>query len=454
MVKAVALSVAAGLGVVAALSAQQPFADLGVETTVAEKFAVRSVAASRLLDPWDIQWGPDGQLWGTERGAKAVIRVNPVDGAKTTIATIDEALLRDTQDGVLGLALHSGLLTARGPHYVYVSFVYDADPGEPRVRRMTLRRYAYNAATKTLEAPLDLLTNLPSSNDHVGGRLIFGGDQKVYLAIGDLAANQVGHQCEVNRAQELPTAEQIAARNWVTYQGKILRINPDGSVPADNPMIGGVRSHVFSVGHRTPQGLAFAAEKLYEAEHGPSTDDEVNQIRAGGNYGWPYVAGYQDDRSYVFANWSASSPQPCASLTLNSSPPASVPQQKETSWKHPDFVPPLQSFFAVGPEYDFGKRGSAAIAASGLDVYTSPTIPGWANSVLVASLKFGAVFRVKLSPDGTAAVGKPVAYFTSENRFRDIAISPDGREIFVSIDNWASKDNPGTILAFTYLGQK
>jgi len=456
MVKAVALSAVAALGVVTALSAQQPLSDLGVETNVAEKFAVRNVTATRLLDPWDIQWGPDRQLWGTERGAKAVIRINPVDGTKTTIGTIDEAMLRDTQDGVLGLALHSGLLTPRGPNHVYVSFVYDADPGEPRVRRMTLRRYVYNVATRKLTEPVDLLTNLPSSNDHAGGRLVFGGDQKVYLTIGDLAANHLSHPCEVNRAQELPTAAQVAARNWEAYQGKILRINPDGSVPADNPVIGGVRSHVFSVGHRTPQGLAFAAGKLYEAEHGPSTDDEVNQIRAGGNYGWPNVAGYQDDRSYVFANWSASSPQPCASLGFNPlRAPPSVPQQKESSWKHPDFVPPMQSFFAVGPEYDFGKRGNAVIAASGLDVYTSPTIPGWANSVLVASLKFGTVFRVKLSADGTAAVGKPVAYFTSENRFRDIAISADGREIFVSIDNWGAPNaHPGTILGFTYQGQK
>lgn len=455
MAKVAAAIAAATLIVGSALSAQHPLSDLGIEIDVAERFQIRVVNATPFLDPWDIQWGPDRQLWGTERGAKAVIRIDPVNGAKTTLVTIEEALLRDTQDGVLGLALHSGLLTPAGPNYVYVSFVYDADPGAPHLRRMTLRRFTYNAATKTLGSPVDLLTNLPSSDDHAGGRMVFGPDQKIYLTIGDLAANHLTHPCEVNRAQDLPTAKHVAARNWETYQGKILRINLDGSIPADNPLLSGVRSHVFSIGHRNPQGLAVGAGKLYAAEHGPSTDDEVNQIRAGGNYGWPNVAGYQDDRSYVFANWSASAPQPCPGPGFNPLwAPPSVPQQKESSWSHPAFVPPVQSFFAVGPEYDFAKRGNAVIAAAGLDVYTSRAIPGWANSVLVASLKFGTVFRVKLTPDGAAAAGKPTAYFASENRYRDIAISPDGREIFVSIDNWASKENPGRILAFRYLGPK
>ena len=87
----------------------------------------------------------------------------------------------------------------------------------------------------------------------------------------------------------------------------MLRLNLDGSIPSDNPMIGGVRSHIYSYGHRNPQGLVFAPDgKLYESEHGPNTDDEVNLIRAGGNYGWPHVAGYRDDQSYAYANWSAS----------------------------------------------------------------------------------------------------------------------------------------------------
>jgi hypothetical protein len=99
---------------------------------------------------------------------------------------------------------------------------------------------------------------------------------------------------------------QLYERNAAEFRG----------VPR-NPIIAGVRSHIYSYGHRNPQGLAFAPDgKLYESEHGPNTDDEVNVIRAGGNYGWPHVAGYQDDQSYAYANWSASKGVPCESLTF------------------------------------------------------------------------------------------------------------------------------------------
>ena len=192
---------------------------------------------------------------------------------------------------------------------------------------------------------------------------------------------------------------------------------------------------------------------MYESEHGPSTDDELNLLVAGKNYGWPFVAGYQDDRSYVYANYSASAPNPCASLPFDPfGGPPSVPRQKETDWHHPDFMPPLKTFFTVERDYNFAARGNAVIGASGIDVYASSAIPGWANSVLIASLAKGAIFRVKLSADGTSVVGNPVAYFIAKNRYRDVAISPDGRTIFATVDNWGNSENPGAILAFTYQG--
>jgi hypothetical protein len=87
------------------------------------------------------------------------------------------------------------------------------------------------------------------------------------------------------------------------------------------PTIAGVKSHIYSYGHRNPQGLVFAPDgRLYESEHGPNTDDEVNLIRAGGNYGWPHIAGYRDDQSYAYANWSASKGVPCGSLTYTAYP--------------------------------------------------------------------------------------------------------------------------------------
>ena len=113
------------------------------------------------------------------------------------------------------------------------------------------------------------------------------------------------------------------------------------------------------------------------AEHGPSTDDEVDLLQAGKNYGWPHVAGYNDDRSYVYANWSARRPTPCASLKFDSlNPPASVPPAKESSWPHADFVPPLTTLFTAPAGYDLGSRRQPTIAPGSIEVVrTSAAIP-------------------------------------------------------------------------------
>jgi PQQ-dependent dehydrogenase (s-GDH family) len=432
--------------------APNPLAALGVQTAPPESFSVR-VVVSGLLDPWEVLWGPDDRLWVTERSAKQIIRIDPATGAKTTLVAIPESYRDDSQDGVLGLVLHSGFLKTPGQDFAYVSFVYNA-ASEPKVdRRMRLRRYTYDARTQTLADPLDLLTNLPSNDDHAGGRLAFGPDQKLYMTIGDLAGNNNWNACRPNRAQELPTADDINARRWEAYQGKVLRINLDGSIPVDNPTLSGVRSHVFTYGHRNAQGLAFAPDgKLYSAEQGPSTDDELNLLRAGKNYGWPHIAGARDDRSYVYANWSATSPPPCNALAFDPlTAPASVPQQKETAWEHPDFTPPLRTFFTVDATYNFKGQGNATIAPSGTTVYAAAGIPGWANSVLIASLNRGGIFRVKLGADGAAATGPTAMYFAARTRYRDVAVSPDGRTIYASTDKGFSAEYPGSILAFSYV---
>ena len=203
---------------------------------------------------------------------------------------------------------------------------------------------------------------------------------------------------------------------------------------------------------------------LYSAEHGPSTDDELNLITAGGNYGWPFVAGYKDDRSYTYANWSASSPEPCTTLKFSSlSIPASVPQTSESSFTG-TYVAPLVTFFAVPAGYDLSKSGTATIAPSGLDLYTSAAIPGWAASLIVAGLRTGAIYRAKLSRDGRRVEGEPVEYFKAATRYRDIAISPDGLRIFASTDDHGTTmddrgqstrvlANPGAILEFTYVAK-
>jgi PQQ-dependent dehydrogenase (s-GDH family) len=417
-----------------------------------ERFTLRIVTTG-LTNPWELLVAPDGQLWATERSGKRIVRIDPADGARATMVEVPDVLQTLSQDGLLGMALDADFLKGRGADFVYVSMTYDADPGPAAVRRMTIRRYTYEAKTRTLGQPKTVIDNLPAGSDHLSGRLVIGPDRKLYLTLGDGGVNQLAQYCLPIHAQDLPTRADVAARDWPkVYQGKILRINLDGSIPADNPVIAGVRSHIYSYGHRNAQGLAFGPDgRLYASEHGPSVDDELNVIRAGGNYGWPYVAGYRDDRAYVYANWSASSPEPCASLTWDANvAPASVPQQKESAWSSPDFVPPIQTFFTVANDYRFD-QGNATIAPSGIAVYAVPRggIPGWSNSVLVTSLIRGVVYRVKLDAAGKAVVGGPQAYFRANDRYRDVALSPDGRTIYAATDS-GSKDHPGAVLAFTY----
>ncbi len=452
----IALLVAAG-GVL--LDAQNPRTR---HNTGPERFAMR-VLASGLGNPWEVTWGPDGFLWVTERTAFRVTRINPADGSRHVALTLTDAYSAVDQDGLLGMALHPDLLRERGSDFVYLAYVYDADAGAGLTRRMRVRRYTYDASSQTLQGARDLIDNLPAWDDHGGGRLVFGPDATLYLTRGDQGSNFLANYCNVNRAQDLPTAADVLAKDWSTYQGKILRLGLDGSIPADNPVLNGVRSHIYTYGHRNPQGLVFSpGGLLYETEHGPSSDDEVNLIQPGRNYGWPNVAGFIDDRGYVYANWSASSPTPCRELRFNNlQPPPSVPRQQESAWQHADFMPPLATFFTVPAGYDFAAFGTATIAPGGMDVYTSSRIAGWNRSLLLTGMRSGAVYRVKLTPDGRRVDGAPVEYFKSTNRYRDLALSPDGARIFVSTDDHGSTQddadrrtntlaNPGALLEFSY----
>jgi glucose/arabinose dehydrogenase len=198
---------------------------------------------------------------------------------------------------------------------------------------------------------------------------------------------------------------------------------------------------------------------LYSAEHGQDTDDEVNRIEAGRNYGWPLIAGFRDDAYYAYANWSESSPTPCAELRYERVAPASVPRTRETDVDLPDFAPPLMTFFTVPSTFDPAESGNATAALTGLDVYSSSAIPGWNPSLLVASMVSGVVFRIPLDP----VPQRPLTYFRTQNRYRDLAIAPDGRRIFAVTTPYGrtldaagvltgALENPGSLLEFTYTG--
>jgi PQQ-dependent dehydrogenase (s-GDH family) len=416
-----------------------------------ERFVTR-VVTTGLENPWELIWGPDGRIWVGEQVGKRITRINPTDGSKSVAVEIPDVMRTISQDGLLGLAFHADFLKGAGTDYLYVAMTY-AEPAAGGARRMKVRRYTYDPRAEALGQPLDVIDGLPAGEDHLSGRLVFGPDRKLYLTIGDQGYNQLRLFCTPIRAQVLPTAVQVAARDYREYEGKILRVNLDGSVPADNPTFDGVRSHVYTIGHRNAQGLAVSrAGRMYASEHGPSMDDELNLIVAGRNYGWPHVAGYQDDRQYVYAEWSRSAPEPCSSLRFTEIvAPASVPQAKESAWKHPDFMPPLQTFFTVPADYNVQRQGFATIAPSGIDVYDIPSggIPGWTSSVLVTSLSRGTIYRVKLGPDGDQVAGVPFEYFKMQARYRDVLVAPDGLTVYAATDS-NSRESPGAVLAFTY----
>src|SRR5262245_14435483 len=176
------------------------------------------VVAKALAGPWEIQIGPDKQLWVTERLAGRVTRINPADGSAKPLIKIDEVYPGTSwHEGLLGMVLQGDS--------VYLAYTYDADPGKALARRLKVRRYTYNASTATLSNPVDITSNLPANADHGGGRLIIGPDQKLYLSRGDGGANWLQNYCMPNAAQDLPAASAIQAKDWSTYAGKILRLN-------------------------------------------------------------------------------------------------------------------------------------------------------------------------------------------------------------------------------------
>lgn len=440
------------------------------EDPLAGSFDMR-VVVDQLQAPWDLAYGPDGALWLTERAGKRILRVDPETGEYAPVVTITDAYQSGGQDGVLGFALHPQLLRGVGKDYVYVAYTYDADPTNRLDRKTKIVRYRYDDTSHTLSGPREIISGLPGSNDHNAGRLLYGPDDKLYYSIGDQGNNQFNNKCRNNLAQKLPFEEAVAAKDYSRYAGKVLRIALDGSVPEDNPRIYRVRSHIYSYGHRNPQGLAFGSDgTLYSSEHGPKTDDEINLIRAGRNYGWPRVAGFRDDNAYAFGNWSES--DECPQLEFSDYViPESVPQYRETDWFSPRFTPPLITFYTVESGYEFIDPACAGseyicwptIGPSSLAVYEPGErgVPGWGPSLLVPSLKEGSVFRVALSEDRKSVVGRGLRVFGTTNRYRDVAVGPDQRTFYIITDLNGDTSGPtqgstqrlehrGAILEFRY----
>lgn len=453
--------------------------------TGAKQFT-QSVIISGLKNPWEITLGPDGMLWTTERTGKQISRIDPATGEQKVAVVIDEISAPGGQDGLMGMALHPELGTGTGNDYVYAAYTYiDEEKGaDPQVPDETspyyklytkIVRLTYNEADGTLGESMDLITGLPAGNDHNSGRLKFGPDNTLYYTLGDMGNNQGANVCLAIEAQRLPTAEEVEAKDYVAYVGKSLRLNLDGSVPEDNPELDGVKSHVYTYGHRNMQGIDFGPDgTLYATEHGPKTDDEVNILVSGGNYGWPNVAGFNDDMAYEHANWELAANPPCAETTFSEyAIPENVPHEPEANFTE-EMQDPIATLFTVPTGWNFvvpDCRGTdficwPTVGVTSIQYYEGgdDRIPGWDKVLLAPTLKRGSIYLLPLDESGQAVDGTIERYFQSANRYRDVAISEDGKTIYVATDSTGVAENPeggttttlanpGEILAFTYEGE-
>ena len=224
---------------------------------------------SDLVSPWGLARLDDGSALVSERDTGRIVQV-AADGSQTEIAQIPQAA-PDGEGGLLGIAIDpSGTWL-----YAYVTTETDN-----RVIRVPL--------DEPSAAPEDILTGIPKAGIHNGGRIAFGPDGDLYVATGD-------------------AGQPDLAQDPASLAGKILRVDPEGGVPEDNPF---PASPVWSLGHRNVQGLAFDSQGgLWATEFGSKDADELNLIQPGANYGWPLVEGTGNDPAYVNpqAQWTPTS---------------------------------------------------------------------------------------------------------------------------------------------------
>jgi glucose/arabinose dehydrogenase len=218
------------------------------------RLRVGQTVATGLEIPWGLVFLPDGDALVSERASGRVLRVVP-DG-DTELVGVVPGVEPIGEGGLLGLAVADD-----DPDTVYTYLTSTA--GDNRVLALPFDGKGFGR-------PQEILTGIPAGGRHNGGRMVFGPDGKLWIGTGEAG--------EVDLSQDLDN-----------LGGKILRIEPDGSIPDDNPF---PDSPIWSYGHRNVQGLAFdSTGQLWASEFGQNRWDELNRIERGGNYGWPVVEG-------------------------------------------------------------------------------------------------------------------------------------------------------------------
>jgi glucose/arabinose dehydrogenase len=328
-------------------------------TSMAADYRLTPVAGG--LDyPWCVAFLPDGELLVTERTG-ALRRISNTGEVGPAIEGVPEVLVRG-QGGLFDVVLHPDFADNQ---MIYLSYAQ----GEPKANATHLARGRLEGNVLSDVEVIFKVTPNKRTPQHYGAKFLFLPDGTILLTTGD----------GFNHRE--------AAQNRAGLLGKTVRINADGSVPADNPYVGedGSNPFVWSYGHRNPQGLAMdpATGTVYLHEHGPRGGDEINVLRPGKNYGWPIIS-YGIDYSGALVT-----------------PYTEMPglEQPMKYW-----VP--------------------SIAPSGFAVYRGDVFPEWNGDLFVGALVDKEVRRVDLE-DGLE-VAEEALFSELGARIRDLRVSPDG----------------------------
>ena len=318
--------------------------------------------ATGLEHPWSLAFLPDGAMLVTERPGR-LRRVSPAGALSAPIAGVP-AVRAFQQGGLLDVALSPAFARDRT---VFLSF---AEPVGIASARTAVARA--ELVGDTLRDVRVIFRQKPEviGGLHFGSRLVFARDGTLFATLGERFT------------------ERAKAQDLSTHLGKIVRIGTDGSVPPDNPFVRtpGALPEIWSYGHRNVQGAALHPQTgvLWAHEHGPQGGDEVNVVRAGGNYGWPVVT---FGREYVTGTAIG-----------------------EGTAK-PGMEPPLWHW-------------TPSIAPSGMAFCTTDRYPGWQGCLLAGALKFMLLARLVL--DGERVVREERLLTNLGQRVRDVREGPDG----------------------------
>lgn len=356
-----------GLGVLSSCSSNNKVehpvvANIQLEKTLLEV----SIVADSLDVPWDFQFINSHQIIYTEIAGKISL-LDLQTGKKKLLHTVKDIYQKRTL-GLLGMALHPNF--EKNP-YVYISYTIKQDSNI----YSRLERLIYE--NDSLVNP-KILHTIDGHTGHNGARITFTNDGKLLWATGDAHS-------------------KTFAQDSTSLNGKILRMNADGSVPEDNPITG---SLVYAWGFRNMQGLTVADDgNIYTSEHGDAIEDEINRIKPLQNYGWPEIEGYHD-----------------------------TPAEIEIATKH-QRTEPIRSWTPV-------------IAPAGLKYYNSKAIPEWKNSLLLVSLKNQSLRSLKLSDDGRSVTEEWVYLEKYFGRLRAVTVSPSG-DVYLATSNRDWNPQPG-----------